>query len=206
MPDPKITQPNDFQATKKNQAYILTGTLSKILRLHFSRNTELPDGIKNLKYSDNVAERRIDIVTRDEVHSLDYQRRPSIIVRRNSMTSQRIGIGEGRLSNWNSDRAVHHNTLYVGSHTLLCCSPIEAESELIAFESQLYINRFQHQIRRGLCMLRLRVSDIGQTGILRESRQVFATPFNISYAYDQPFAVYPVSPDIRFVNANTKIR
>ena len=205
MADQFITLPSAYKAVLKNQAYVFTGAVSRMLRLHFGRNDQLPSGIKHLKYSEDISQRRIDIVTRDEIKSLDWQRRPAIIIRRNSTTSERMGLAEGKLSNWNSERAVHHNTLYVGSHTVLCCAPTEAESELIAFEAQLYLNRFQHQIRHALCMLRMRISDIGQTGILQEARQKYATPFNIGYAYDQPFAVYPVSPDIRFINVNTKI-
>jgi len=117
-----------------------------------------------------------------------------------------MGFGEGRLSLFNSSLVANHNVLYVGSHTFLCCSTTEAESTLLALEAQQYFQRFQHHIRRGLKMLRLRVNDIGQSGLLKESRQVYATPFTVGYAYDRPFSVFPVQPAIRFVNVTQELK
>jgi hypothetical protein len=205
MSEAVYTSPEQVRNALVSQCYLLTGFLSNLLRRRFAVNTSLPSSIGRLRYAPEVANRTIEIGTRDEIKRTDWQLRPSIIIRRNSLTTKNLGIDEGKLVTFGNEVYSSHNTLYVGSHTVLCLSKTEAESELIALDTHLYINRFQAQIRKALCLLRIRVNDIGQTGLLKEDTQVFATPFTIFYAYDQPFVRYPITPNIRFINVNSTI-
>lgn len=197
-----LTPPDNGNAPLQHQHLLIGGVIVKILRKLFSDPSRLPASLRT-HYNTDPTLSKLMITKRDSIQDHDWQRRPGIILRPNSLGTKRIGIGEGRLATHAPVGVENFNTLYIGSHTALCLSPRESESMLLAMLAQEHINRFQHEIRRGLCMLRLRVGDIGQPGLLKEARQLFATPFNIGYGYDQPYSVYPVSPKIRFINVNS---
>lgn len=204
MADQVITVPNDYAGPLTHKSYLFTGTAVKLIRKWYSNAQTLPSSLEARVWTSSSATTGLRIESRDAIRGHDWEARPALIVRENSLQSHRMGIGEGRLALYKPDLASWHNTMYIGSHTVLCCSAVEAESRLLALETQQLFQRFQHHIRHGMCMLRLRINDVGQTKFLKEARQIFATPFTIGYAFDEPYTVFPIAPRIRFVDINTR--
>jgi hypothetical protein len=204
MTDQVLTQPSDYNQPVVHKSYLFTGMAVKLIRRWYSDANTLPAGLEARLWTPNSSTTKLRLESRYDILGHEWEARPAIVVRENSLQSHRIGIGEGRLSLYKPDLANWHNTMYVGSHTVLCCSATEAESRLLALETQQLFQRFQHHIRHGICMLRLRINDVGQTKFLKEARQIFATPFTIGYAFDEPFSVFPIAPRIRFIDINTR--
>ena len=206
MPEQILTPGTESLESVEHPVYYLPMVVSLLLRKHFSRSSQLPKSLENLVYSDDPALTKLHILLRDETSTINWASRPAMIIRRNSFKTSRMGFGEGRLSYFGSYNAASHNVLYVGSCTVLCCSHREAQSTQLALEAHQYLMRFQHQIRQGLRLMRLGVGEIGQAGILKEDRQVYATPFTLMFGYDRPFSVFPVSPPIRFINVKQELK
>lgn len=201
MPEQLFTSPQP-ETYLEHRSTLLSGMLIKTLRRWFSTSDTLPVSLQHLVWTASSNTTKLRIETRDQILGHDWEARPSVVVRENSMVSQRLGIGEGRLSLYRPSGVDWHNTLYVGSHTILCLSPLESESRMMALYVQQNLQRFQHCIRRGIGMLRLRVNEIGNSSLLRESRQTVATPITIGYVFDSPYVVFALGPKIRFIDLN----
>ena len=206
MAETILTSPEVTTEVIQDQYILMSGVIANILRDLFSDTARLPQSVRGLTYSSNIQQSRIDIGLREQILKQNWQSRPAIVVRPNSVTTRRMGIGEARKMMFRPAETDYHNILYIASHTVMCLSASETESMSMAAVGQKHFNVFQHQIRQALCMLRLRVGEIGQPGLLQEARQVYATPFTIGYAYDQPFAVYKIGPKVRFINVNAETK
>lgn len=157
------------------------------LRSHFALADRISQPKLKIKLWDNTEATKIKIEVANRDWFAAAGQCPTIILKRNSSTMQRISIADKMIGGTSgpSQGDIRESTV-VGSCTAFCTSTVESESELIAMEVFDFIAAIQSEIPRQLCgasIRRVQVAELGATGTARESRQIYLTPVTIGYAY-----------------------
>jgi len=129
------------------------------------------------------------------------ERRPAIIVKRNSYQNDRRGIGDRRMGPI-ADREgnEHYVTFWVGSHTLFCIGGTGAQAELLGNEVQRELTEFGPELARKLDLKRFQVTQVGAVAELEEAQENFVVPVTVGYAYEERWIIRPQVPRLARVS------
>jgi len=114
------------------------------------------------------------------------EQRPAVIIKRNSYSNQRRGIGDRHQLNPVDRRGdAHFATYWLGSHTLFCIGGSGAQAELLASEVQRDLTECGRPIQESLGLMRFQVTEVGEISELEESTENFVVPVTVGYSYEQ---------------------
>ena len=122
-------------------------------------------------------------------------RRPAIVIKRNSYRNRKVGIGN-RLQMQPGDTAghPHFSTFWVGSHTLFALGSTGAQANLLATEIQRELTEFANELIMALGLEQLDVMEVGALSLVEEAADTYAVPVVVSYAYNQRWTVRSNAP------------
>lgn len=118
------------------------------------------------------------------------EKRPAIMIKRNSMRNMPIGMnslitGVGA-NEYQTERGAieRYTTLFVGSHTFFCIHRSGAATEMLATEVLTHMVESMPPIRRFLGLRQFAVTEFGAIQELEESTENFVIPITIGWCYD----------------------
>lgn len=197
-------QPQFFGTTVSNlcsvlpRPLIITGLLRELMVRHFSKAEyiETPELAHLLWQSGEKTPILISSITKWEPETTE--RRPAIIIKRNSYRNRRMGIGD-RNQGPSTDRFGdnHYTTFWVGSHTLFCIARSGGQAELLATEVQRELHQFHPLIRRSALLHRFQVTEVGAIAEVEEATENFVVPVTVSYAYEDRWVLSQEAPVLR---------
>jgi hypothetical protein len=179
---------------------LLTGIFREILAQHFgsAQNIEHPELIERVWRPDVTTGILIEAVHRDLPDLTE--KRPAILVKRNSFRNVREGIADlnqGPIADRTGRQ--HYTTFWVGSHTFFCIARNGGEAELLATEVYRELHHFHPVIRNTALLLTFRVSEVGEIGQLEEARENYVVPVTVAYAWQDMWTLSQEAPILRSI-------
>lgn len=180
---------------------IMTGLFRELLTRHFARQEyiETPE-LAHLLWQGGE-ETRILIESIHRWRPELTEKRPAVIIKRNSFSNKRMGIADlnqGPSTSRFGDR--HYNTYWVGSHTLFCIAGSGAQAELLGAEVCRELHHFHPVTRETALLHRYQVTEVGAVAELEESTENFVVPITVGYAYEDTWVVSQERPPFRGVS------
>lgn len=179
---------------------MLTGIYRDVLTRHFQEGYIEDADLRHLLWSEQ--ERTailIESVTRWRPGLTE--KRPAVIVKRNTFQNQRRGIGDLRQGpssdGYGND---HYVTFWIGSHTLFCIGGSGPQAELLAAEVQRELTEFGPELRKRLSLLRWQVTEIGPVAELEEAQENFAVPVTVATAYEERWIIRKQVPRLNRIS------
>lgn len=174
---------------------ILTGIFRDILQRQFAHERYLQEpSLKDLIWQPGERT-HILIETAHRWRPELTQKRPAVIVKRNSYTWRRYGIGDQAQAPHLDQRGDEHFEGYwIGSHTLFCIAGSGAQVELLASEVERHFTQFAPAIRRTLNLHRLQPLQSGSVSVLEEAKENFAVPVSVGYAFVEKWVLREQAP------------
>lgn len=177
---------------------ILTGLFRELLIRHFAKAeyVENPELAHLLWQEGEKSPILIESVHRWRPETTE--RRPAILIKRNSYSNRRMGIGD-RNQGSPTDRfgTDHYTTFWVGSHTLFCIARSGAQAELLAAEVQRELHQFHPIIRASALLHRFQVTEVGTVAEVEEATESFVVPVTVGYAYEDQWTITQEAPVLR---------
>jgi hypothetical protein len=182
---------------------MMTGAILWLIRRHFSSADYIVDeNLRKYVWHNSAEESTISIesVTRfSGPPSQALEKRPAIYVKRNTWSSQTVGLGH---KFQNAPQAVLRGkpvggSLEVfglglaGSHTVFCIGGREAEAEALGTEVFYELLEFSPLIKRDLGLYKLDVAQMAEAQRLEESDEHWAVPIVVSYVVQHNWKLTP---------------
>jgi len=185
--------------------HIMTGFLRQLFIAHFAdpQNIEEPKLRKQVtdllnwrpeNGAPDYGPIAIESITRWTPQTAD--KRPAVIIKRNTWKWQRLGIGDVSGGNY-ADGSVSYSGMWDGSHTIFCMAPNGVETELLTIELVKLLVRFSPWIREQLSLLRFTVAEVGGVGEVQEVIQGYAVPVTVAYAAEESWSLQPHAPRLK---------
>jgi hypothetical protein len=177
------------------QPLLLTGMLRDMLARHFAEATNIEsDDLRRYIWQDSV-ETGILIESVHRWRGDLVEKRPAILIKRNSMRNRRFAIAD--LSGLTGQGFDVHTNLWVGSHTLFCIHGTGASVEILATEVQRTLNGFAPVIRQYLGLHKFAVMEVGAISEVEESSENFIVPVTVAWVYEETWELRLQSLPIR---------
>jgi hypothetical protein len=177
---------------------LLTGIFLDIMRQVFASSDYIEDGLLRPDLVWNPGDTTgilIESVTAWKPRLTE--KRPAIIVKPNSWTNMRRGIGDLRQGPPADHQGNQHFiTHWVGSHTLFCIGNSGAQAEILAAETQHHITQSALVIAKSVGLQRLQVLEIGPVSELEEATETFSVPVTAGYGVEQKWILRQQAPRI----------
>lgn len=185
--------------------HLVTGLLRQLLINHFSDADNIVDAQLRAKFKESgpwkIDENglsdsgiMIESITRWTPNSAN--KRPAILIKRNSWQWARIGIGDRSGIN-EHEGSTSYTGLWQGSHSLYCIAAWGLETELLATETVRFLLHFSPWIRDQLSFKKFGVTEVGGIGEVQEVVQGFAVPVTVAYVAEESWALQPVAPRLK---------
>jgi len=185
--------------------HVVTGLLRQLLIGHFADPSNIEDAQLRNKFKETGGWRGdenglndsgilIESITRWTPNSSN--KRPAILIKRNTWEWQKIGIGDR--SGINAYEGTHSYTgLWQGSHSLYCIAAWGLETELLATEVVRFLLHFSPWIREQMDFKRFGITAVGGIGEVQEVVQGFAVPVTVAYVAEESWALQPAAPRLK---------
>lgn len=185
--------------------HVVTGLLRQLLITHFSDAENIEEPQLRQKFKDDNTWKHdpngdqdsgilIESITRWTPSSSN--KRPSILIKRNSWQWQKIGIGDK--AGVNLMEGSHSFTgLWQGSHTLYCLAAWGLETELLAMEVVKFLLHFSPWIREQMSFKKFYIAEVGGVGEVQEVVQGYAVPVTVAYVAEESWALQPAAPRLK---------
>lgn len=185
--------------------HVMTGFLRQLLIGHFSdpNNIEEPRIRRHVQTlgawqptdnGSNAGGILIESITRWLPNTTD--KRPAVLIKRNSWTWLKQGIGDTVTKN-NYTGNVQYAGMWQGSHTLYCLAPNGAETEFLTTEVVKFLINFSPLIRDQMDLHKFHVSEVGGVGEVQEVVQGFAVPVTVAYVAEEAWSLQPYAPRLK---------
>ena len=181
----------------------ITGILLRIIQNHFGRPENLTfNALKARIWKPETEDSTCENTTAKdsgiqiESHTLwdpqDVQKRPGIFVKRNRVSTKRLGLDDGwTLAPANGD---YKTKMIVGSHTAFCVAGTGAETELVGQEVFDELLEFSPLIRKDFQFHRFTVSEITEVNKLEESDEHYVVAVVAAWAHSQDWRIKEDAP------------
>jgi hypothetical protein len=166
---------------------MITGLLRDLLTRHFAEpfQIEEPD-LRQLVWRESE---RTGILI-ESIHRWRgdlTEKRPAVIIKRNSMRNIRYGIQD--MAGANVQGHQHYQTFWTGSHTLFCIHGSGASAELLGTEVQRELHQW-HPILTSYLNLRMwQVVEVGPVAEVEEAKESFVVPVNVGWMYSEQWTI-----------------
>lgn len=192
---------------------ILTGILLRLLTRHFSTPKGIQEPqLKSYIWNPDPAASKILIVPVWQWNTRAVQKRPALVLKRNSLEPRTLGLGDGQavipaLSDVNvpADAPAGCQVAMSGSHTIFALSEQPVEAELLSTEVFMRLMQYQQAIQDEFGFNRFRVAEVGPVARLEESSETFAVPVSVGYAYVESWQIVTAAPYLKRVVLETNI-
>ena len=134
------------------------------------------------------------------------EKRPAIMIKRNSFRNMQIGfagqsLGAGLAAYSNEKGAIsRHATLFTGSHTLFCIHGTGASAEILASEVMGHLVACLYPIRRHLGLRQFSVTEVGAIQELEESNENYVVPITVGWGYEHTWQLREESLPLQSVS------
>ncbi len=174
---------------------MITGLFRDLITRHFSgpNNIETAD-LKHILWQPGD-ETGILVESIHRWRSTTVEKRPAVILKRNSYKNLKVGIGNSLGVNGRGQR--QFATYWVGSHTLFCLHGSGAAAEILATEVQHEITRFAPVLRHELHLIDLAVVEVAAIGEIEEAREGFVVPVTAGWAYEEAWTLEQEAPKLQ---------
>jgi hypothetical protein len=187
--------------------HVMTGLLRQLLIGHFSdlENIEEPKLRQQLatvgpwRPNDNGLNNGgllIESITRWNPNTAD--KRPAILIKRNSWRWQKQGIGDRASENVYTGSTTYSG-LWEGSHTVICLAQNGVETEFLTTEVVKFLIHFSPLIRDQMALHRFFVAEVGGIGEVQEVIQGYAAPITVAYMAEESWLLQPYAPRLKRV-------
>lgn len=179
---------------------MLTGLLRDLLTRHFLPGLIEDTDIRHLVWR---PDEKTDILI-ESVHRWRgelTEKRPAILVKRNTYQNQRFGIGDLRGPDGRGMN--RYSTFWVGSHTVFCIHGTGAGVEILATEVQRELTQFAPVVREDLGLKKWSVTEVGAIAEVEEARESFVVPITVGWAYEESWTLELESPKLRRISLKT---
>lgn len=118
------------------------------------------------------------------------EKRPAIMIKRNSFKNMQTGFGgqifgAGAAAYENEKGAIsRHTTLFVGSHTFFCIHGTGASTEILASEVMAHLIACIHPIRQHLGLRQFSVTEVGAIQEIEEASENYVIPITVGWGYE----------------------
>ena len=185
--------------------HVMTGLLRQLLIGHFSDPENIDDGrvrrmveeLGGWKPADNGLNQTgilVESITRWNPTNND--KRPAVLIKRNSWTWLRKGIGDKSGGNAYTG-STSYTGFWEGSHTLYCLAQHGAETEFLTSEVVKFLVTFSPLITDQMQLMRFFVSEVGGVGEVQEVVQGYAVPVTVSYVAEESWTLQPYVPRLK---------
>lgn len=185
--------------------HVMTGFLRQLLMTHFSdpNNIEEPkirrhvETLGTWKPADQGTDSGgilIESITRWLPNTAD--KRPAILIKRNSWRWLRQGIGDLTGKNDYTGESSYAG-FWEGSHTLFCLAPSGVETEFLTTEVVKFLINFSPLIRDQMDLHKFIVSEVGGIGEVQEVVQGYAVPVTVAYVAEEAWSLQPYAPRLK---------
>lgn len=185
--------------------HLVTGLLRQLLITHFADINNIEDPQLRKKFTEsgmwrpdenglNDSGLLIESITRWTPNSAN--KRPAILIKRNTWEWQKIGIGDLTSTNY-IDGSKSYSGLWQGSHSLYCIAAWGLETELLATEVVRFLLHFSPWVREQMDFKKFGVTSVGGIGEVQEVVQGFAVPVTVAYVAEESWALQPTAPRLK---------
>ena len=204
QPEPRIDTVSSL-CSYGMRPHVMTGLLRQLLVAHFSdpQNIEEPHVRRQLETlgawrpSDNGLNAGgilIESITRWQPATAD--KRPAVLIKRNSWKWLRIGVGDRSGAN-QFEGTTSYSGFWEGSHTLFCMAPAGAETEFLATEVVKFLHTFAPWIREQMNLHQFLVAEVGGAAEVQEVVQGYAVPVTVAYKAEEAWTLQPYAPRLK---------
>lgn len=185
--------------------HVTTGLLRQLLIGHFADAENIAEPLLRQKFEETGAWVKdenginnsgilIESITRWLPNEADN--RPAILLKRNSWSWQKTGIGDKAGFDLASGATKYHG-LWQGSHTLYCLAVNGLEAELLAVEVVKFLQHFSPWIREQMSFMRFFISEVGGVGEVQEVVEGYAVPITVAYVAEEAWELQPAVPRLK---------
>ena len=175
---------------------ILTGVFKQLLIRQFSSPDNIEtDSLKRYVWTNDEKTSKIVIVANFEKRWRNVDKRPAIVIKRNSLSGRKLAIGD-HLSGpdpTSTGGETYHLRGRVGSHTLFCIAENGIVAELLGQEVYEGLTEFAPLIRQDIGFSRFEDGEAGELMKLEESDTHYVVPVTFSYAFIHQWRLSPES-------------
>jgi hypothetical protein len=178
--------------------YAMTAGLVGIVQSHFAAASNLEDpAFRNRLWTPTEAT-GLHIVPAGLWTPELANKGPAVVVRRLGYRRMRVGLGDNRGASTPQGHEVYHG-IWTGGHRLLCVAKEEAEVEVLGAEVGRMLDAFSSDIRRALHLMRFSVTEIGPPAKLRRSKDRWAVPVPVEYAWNWSYTLRMLAPRLKTI-------
>jgi hypothetical protein len=128
-------------------------------------------------------------------------KRPAIIIRRNTWKSIKVAIDN--LSGTTPTGFDEHTKLWRGSHTLFCIAKEGAEAEILAAETYRYLLHFGPVFRKYFNLMMFELVEVGGLSELEEATERYAVPITVAYGWGETWVLQLLSPRLKHISLSS---
>jgi len=193
--------------TSGTPALVLTGVMLQVLRQKFADPDEIEiPALRDKIWTPELETSKILIGPAYRWNPVEAMNRPAIMVRRHAIRSQRIGVNDAHMGNYQTpDGAETHEDLELTGHLLFCIGRTGAEADLLGTEVWKHFKHFGPVIRKDLKLARFQVMELSEVGKVEESKDHFATAVSCFSAFYERWDLILESPILKRLLGQTEI-
>jgi hypothetical protein len=203
-PENRITRVSEL-CESGLRPHVVTGVLRQLLISHFADPNNIVDQQLRNKFKESGAWKEdenglndsgilIESITRWTPNSAN--KRPAILIKRNSWQWARLGIGDRAGVN-PYEGSSSYTGWWQGSHSLYCIAAWGLETELLATEVVRFLMHFSPWIREQLDFKKFGITEVGGIGEVQEVVQGFAVPVTVAYMAEESWTLQPAAPRLK---------
>lgn len=203
-PENRITRVSEL-CESGLRPHVVTGILRQLLISHFADPSNIVDTQLRNKFKEsgpwkvdenglNDSGILIESITRWTPNSAN--KRPAILIKRNSWQWARLGIGDRDGINA-YEGSSSYTGWWQGSHSLYCIAAWGLETELLATEVVRFLMHFSPWIREQLDFKKFGITEVGGIGEVQEVVQGFAVPVTVAYMAEESWTLQPAAPRLK---------
>lgn len=185
--------------------HVMTGLLRQLLIGHFADANNIEEQLLRQKFEETGAWVKdenginnsgilIESITRWLPNDTDN--RPAVLIKRNSWSWQKTGIGDRAGFDIASGATKYHG-LWQGSHTLYCLAVNGLETELLAMEVVKFLQHFGPWIREQMSFMKFFINEVGGINEVQEVVEGYAVPITVAYVAEEAWELQPAVPRLK---------
>jgi hypothetical protein len=169
--------------------HLMTGFLVQVLRQHFADRDNIADPPLRHTLWEAQNPRGIVIESATRWDPQLAQKRPAVLVRRNSWSVAQIALNNEYQGWLQPDGSRHFEDLWRGSHTLFCLARESEEAERLGTEVALEVFRFGPILSEYLRLAKFVPMQLDQLHKIDDAVGGWAVPVSFAYAATQTWTI-----------------
>jgi hypothetical protein len=209
----QVVNPKPDSMYFRKDPYILTNFLVQFSRAHFSE----PKDIVNEKYkeyiwTEDTTTSKILIEPSFKVNLQNTQQRPAILVKRDGIQVNPIGLGQGKHQSHfepSGDRkegrhvGMDFTTLISGTHSILCIGQSGGEADELGSEVFFKYLEYGWVLKKEANLGKFIVSGLMPVKKLDENKENWVSIINLTWTYDYSWTLYQEAPILKKIGIDS---